>query len=644
MKCHNCGADLSNDTKFCSYCGAKIENGINSSAPPKMETNEDDRPQDRPSVDYSRNSSTATSSHEMNLKEKLCSLWKGLDLFCKVATIVIVVVALLLLVSICTQKGLAIFFSALQLVCLLAALLMHKGKIKLDQKISWIKYLVLIIAILFTALNVMSYSWGTGNRVNHASQTARSDPSTTETPAVITTVSAPYGSSDCVGKTYASIRSDFVSAGFVSVEVEKIEDLQSAETDLVDSIESISIDGETDFTSEQEFDKYDAVIIRYHTFEPYNITIHVDFVSNLIFSTYDVNLLINGENKGKLEHGEDMDFDFDLAPGEYTLAFESTDSSSVKGEVSLTVDRDTEVFYKIACHYDEISVEDMTATHLEEQKAQAAEDERLAAEAKAAEESAAMMAALEVELPQEMAKRAAIVAITNYCTAADVFMPDGNTLDSSKFHSYADTSGNFFNYYNGVSSWGDWTAQDENTWHVEGLSFTNCYGNTKNATLNVWYDGENYIVANIVITFGDQSDPNRSGYDEYNDEFVVAPNLVQDDREQTRLDSYNSWVNNQFSLWDGSHKEFTALIKKNLNDEKSYDHIETTYQIIDTDSEKTELNNALKSANSSTRVEIGDLVIFTQFSAKNAFNATIKNTAYGVVSFANNSITLISIE
>ncbi len=172
MKCLNCGADLSDDTKFCSYCGAKMENVVNASMPPKTETNIGDMAQDEPSGNYSQNSSTAKSSHGEKLKEKLHSSWKSLDLFCKVATISIVVGALLLIVSICVQKGFAIFFSVLQLASVFAALLMHKGKIKLDQKKGWIKYLVLIIAILFTVPNVMSYSWVLDNRTNHTSQTA----------------------------------------------------------------------------------------------------------------------------------------------------------------------------------------------------------------------------------------------------------------------------------------------------------------------------------------------------------------------------------------------------------------------------------------------------------------------------------------
>lgn len=106
----------------------------------------------------------------------------------------------------------------------------------------------------------------------------------------------------------------------------------------------------------------------------------------------------------------------------------------------------------------------------------------------------------------------------------------------------------------------------------------------------------------------------------------------------------NIWLKNQFSAWDGSHNVLTELILDNLNDEKSYKHIETTYVDVSTSEKKQEVNNILKQAGYSQRVEIDDLFVMTQFSAKNAFNATVKNTAFGIVDYSENLVTLIAIE
>ena len=64
--------------------------------------------------------------------------------------------------------------------------------------------------------------------------------------------------------------------------------------------------------------------------------------------------------------GEPKDFEFTIEPGEYTLTFESDESSSVKGETSLTVDCDMDVSYKISCSSDKISIETLYVDRLAE--------------------------------------------------------------------------------------------------------------------------------------------------------------------------------------------------------------------------------------------------------------------------------------
>ena len=375
MKCSNCGAELTDDTKFCSYCGVKITPEASEIHEPnaptdvnKTEQVEEEIPSE-PEPRYTQaNTAQNTFSPKATLgdkiKAKLLAFWTGLDLFCKISTVAITVVAILLLISSCAGKGFAIFFSILQLGGVIVALLMHKGVIKLEQKKVWIKYPVLAVAIPFSILNIMSYSWGQGSNNQH--QTSIPDtPGVTDEP-VLTTAMTPYGAEECVGADFDSVRDEFSSAGFTSIKVEKIEDLKSTEADKLNTIESISVGGAADFSKGQEFDKVDEVIIRYHGYAKCTVTIHVDFIPNLMFSKYDVNLLLDGIEKGTLPHGEDKDFEFTIEPGEYTLTFESDESSSVKGETSLTVDCDMDVSYKISCSSDKISIETLYVDRLAE--------------------------------------------------------------------------------------------------------------------------------------------------------------------------------------------------------------------------------------------------------------------------------------
>lgn len=113
--------------------------------------------------------------------------------------------------------------------------------------------------------------------------------------------------------------------------------------------------------------------------------------------------------------------------------------------------------------------------------------------------------------------------------------------------------------------------------------------------------------------------------------------------EKINTQARETWIKGQFG-WGGVHKDLEKLIIKNLNDERSYEHIETTYiDIYDENMMKT-VNEIIKQAGYSDRVKVGDLFIQTEFSAKNIFNATVKCTAFGIASYENNTVKLIAIE
>lgn len=344
MTCHKCGAELPGGVKFCPKCGYYSDS-----------TNEQPQNTNTPEIAPVTNSNNAVGN---SVKSKLLRIWNDLSMFSKIAAIAMAIVIILLIIAICTKTVFAIVFSVLQLAGLIIAVMMNKDIITLQQQ--WVKYIVLVAAILLSVLNIASYSWGMSTKPNNpptSSQPQISDTPNSNVAPGDTSVTVPFGSADCFGKEYPDIYSALSSAGFMNIETEMVEDLQSAEADKIDTVDTILIADKSDFEQGQKFDKNDKVIIRYHAYKKCNVKVNVEFPANLIFSKYDVMLLVDDVDEGVMKHGESKEYEFTLEPKEYTITFENTSSSSVKGEVKLMVDCDLEASYKISCHNDKIDIE-----------------------------------------------------------------------------------------------------------------------------------------------------------------------------------------------------------------------------------------------------------------------------------------------
>ncbi|MFT5871802.1 MAG: hypothetical protein ACI8WT_000723 [Clostridium sp.] len=91
------------------------------------------------------------------------------------------------------------------------------------------------------------------------------------------------------------------------------------------------------------------------------------------------------------------------------------------------------------------------------------------------------------------------------------------------------------------------------------------------------------------------------------------------DAQIAKKAAYQTWVDAQFSVWDGSHTYLVDLIKKNLNDDKSFKHVETTYKDMGT-----------------------YLIVKMTYRASNAFGATILQNVTAKADYKTNEITVTS--
>lgn len=158
MKCSKCGVELSDDTKFCSYCGHNVETTTSS---PIMEEAEIPNILNNTTVEVESKKNDGPESLVDRIKDKIASKWSEVSTYSRVAIVSIAAFVLLCLVALFFGKIAAVVIAVVQITLAVVSILMHKGVIKLEQKLLWLKWLILAIALLFTVLNVMSYSWGT---------------------------------------------------------------------------------------------------------------------------------------------------------------------------------------------------------------------------------------------------------------------------------------------------------------------------------------------------------------------------------------------------------------------------------------------------------------------------------------------------
>ena len=262
---------------------------------------------------------------------------------------------------------------------------------------------------------------------------------------------------------------------------------------------------------------------------------------------------------------------------------------------------------------------------------------------------------------KELYKRAAVVAMTN-AQATDVFTADGNNYDKNKFHSWSDVSG----FYLTIHDMGTWKKRGDDTWRIDKMVLR--INGTKTyikVSMLISFSGDKFeitwvekVIAKLenldsndpAKTSGKMNEPIGAPYLTIPLSLVKAERVLngntssQNNGESSDSAKIEEWIDDLAFSFDHSIPEFNKMIKKMLNDEKSFKHISTDWLYISDDDLKKTINELLKEYGFSSSVSVGDYLIMTEFSAKNAYNATIKSMAYGIASHSNKSLYLIGIE
>lgn len=110
----------------------------------------------------------------------------------------------------------------------------------------------------------------------------------------------------------------------------------------------------------------------------YAVQIFIDCEQNLIFSKYDVDVMVDGVEVGNIEHGGEATFEVELTQGQHELGFEEEGRTDPDGKTSFVVEGEGDAFaYRIRCTSDQIEIESIEDEPEEQEPAEeaAAEEE-----------------------------------------------------------------------------------------------------------------------------------------------------------------------------------------------------------------------------------------------------------------------------
>ena len=206
---------------------------------------------------------------------------------------------------------------------------------------------------------------------------------------------------------------------------------------------------------------------------------------------------------------------------------------------------------------------------------------------------------------------------------------------------------------------------------------TNLSDYTRSKFTGKFFEDNNWVRCDIIIEFTDKTNKEYSVklleinkkqilYDENNNELLPNHDEINKNNSSSNVVNNNTnnsnsevnqyiqdnrtkilredWFEKQFSSWDGSNNELNNLIKKNLNDENSFKHIQTKFIDINSDEMLNRVKSSMRQLGYNTdNIEKWDILVQTEFSAKNAFNATIKDYGIGIIKYTTKSAILIDI-
>lgn len=185
-------------------------------------------------------------------------------------------------------------------------------------------------------------------------------------------VGMPFSSSKTESIAYEEIVTSLSEAGFTNVSVEEVYDLDPDEVKEAFKNEVLLESLNSDFREGTlvPFDEHIRVVCHY-PYAKYNVDIKINFIPNIFFNKYDVNVYLGDSKEDSMSHGEDKKLHFRVREGKQTIRFTDAEYKGAAGELTFNVSSDIEAEYEMFCYKDHIDLNEVFVDY----KTELAEDE-----------------------------------------------------------------------------------------------------------------------------------------------------------------------------------------------------------------------------------------------------------------------------
>ena len=88
------------------------------------------------------------------------------------------------------------------------------------------------------------------------------------------------------------------------------------------------------------------------------VQLYLNCTANLFFSTYDIDIYIDGKKADTLSHGKSKTVVWEMYKGAHTITVTKKENTSINGSATFTVTEDVKISYKIYCYSDRVDIQE----------------------------------------------------------------------------------------------------------------------------------------------------------------------------------------------------------------------------------------------------------------------------------------------